>query len=332
MALRHALIIAPLLLAISACETAQENPNYKYSSTYGTQAPQALAQNSRHPDQTQTAAPVRYVSTAPAQSSNIVQTSTQTVGPNGTYTRVNHECLDKERTRTLIGAGIGGSAGALAGNKLIGGTKGTLIGAAAGGVAGYGLGDVSVNCDPIPVQASTQQAIITPAYNPAGSVTTSPVIEPYPPVFASADTTQAYTPSLTEDAYSADTEGTPGYEALQQSQSLSAEAGSGYAVQSYEQQSYGSGGQYTSVPEQPLALAPAPPQIIVPAATPANLPEWPQSHTALSGNYTVKAGDTIYSLSRNLCTSVTSVQQMNQLDRDFSIQIGQILKLPTSEC
>jgi len=76
MALRHTLIIAPLLLAIAACETAQENPNYKYSSTYGNTAPQVLAANSRHPDQTQTSAPVRYVSTAPTTTTyngNIVQ-------------------------------------------------------------------------------------------------------------------------------------------------------------------------------------------------------------------------------------------------------------------
>lgn len=194
MALRHAFIVAPLLLTLTACETAQENPNYKYSSTYGEQAPQALAQNSRHPEQIQAAAPVRYVNTTSATpySQNIVQTSAQTSSQasavNGTYTRVNHECLDSERTRTLIGAGIGGSVGALAGNKLIGGTKGTLIGAAAGGVAGYGIGDKTIDCDPIAVEAPTQQAVITPAYNPStynsgGYAASNTQTQSYPTVF-----------------------------------------------------------------------------------------------------------------------------------------------------
>jgi len=76
MAIRHTLIIAPLLLALTACETAQENPNYKYSSTYKETAPH-LAQNSRHPDQVQSPAPVRYVNTTPVQQgTQTIQTST----------------------------------------------------------------------------------------------------------------------------------------------------------------------------------------------------------------------------------------------------------------
>jgi len=162
MALRHILLIAPVVLALAACETAQENPNYQYSSTYGQQAPQALAQNSRHPDQIQ-AAPVRYETQAPAQAtSRVIQASAQsgTIGSSpSTYTRVNHECLNQERQRSLIGAGLGGTIGAIAGKKIVGGTKGTLIGAAAGGAAGYGIGDKTIKCDPVTIQAPTQQAV-----------------------------------------------------------------------------------------------------------------------------------------------------------------------------
>ena len=335
MALRHTLLIAPVLLAFAACETAQENPNYKYSSTYGQQAPQALAQNSRNPNQIQVA-PVRYETVVPnrpaprviqASSQTPGQTYGQTYGQTGgqsasgaAYTRVNHECLNQERRRTLIGAGLGGTLGAIAGNKILGGTKGTVIGAAAGGAAGYGLGDQTLNCDPIAVQAPIQQAVITPAYSPVAAqpaplqqIVAQPVLE--------AD----YTPSLTENTYSADTLGTPGFEAMQQSQSLDSPApqyNSQY-VQAAPLELAGS-----AEPQQPrTARAP-----IVQAATPSVQPAWPQSRTEFGGTYVVKSGDTVYSLSRQQCTTVSAVQSLNNLDQNYNIQLGQTLRLPASEC
>lgn len=351
MALRNAFIVAPLLLTLAACETAQENPNYKYSSTYGDQAPQALAQNSRHPEQIQAAAPVRYVNTTPTtpHNLNIVQTSsTQAHAVNGTYTRVNHECLNSERTRTLVGAGLGGSAGAIAGNKLIGGTKGTLIGAAAGGIAGYGIGDKTIDCDPIPVQASTQQAIITPAYSPSthnsGTISASNTQSAsYPIVFEPQATTISasntdYTPSLTEQHYSADTVGTPGYEVFQQSQYQSETVN---AAETYQYEAQGVAPltsapvteNYAGYPAPSLtALPPVAPQSVVQVATPPNVPSWPEAQSQIGSDYIIKAGDTVYSLSRNLCTSVANIQSLNNLDRQFNIQAGQTLKLPSSEC
>jgi len=306
MALRHTLLIAPVLLALAACETAQENPNYKYSSTYGQQAPQALAQNSRTQTQLQTA-PVRYVTNTPNQASGpVIQASTQTAD-GASYTRVNHACLNQERQRSLIGAGLGGSIGAIAGKKLVGGTKGTLIGAAAGGVAGYGIGDQTIKCDPVTAQAPTQQAVITPAYS-SNTANTAPL----QPIYAEPAAGSDYTPSLTENTYSSDTIGTPGFEAMQQSQSLN--------VTSPE---------YSQPVAAPYSQQD---QIIVPAATPSRPPVWPQSRTEIGGNYIVKAGDTVYSLSRQRCATVSSVQSLNNLDHDYNIQVGQALKLPASEC
>ena len=327
MALRHTLLIAPLLLVIGACETAQENPNYKYSSTYGEQAPQVFAQNSRHPDQVQ-AAPVRYVQSVPSQTQPITQASAVTAyspdNSTGTYTRVNHECLDKERNRTLIGAGLGGSAGALAGNKLIGGTKGTLIGAAAGGVAGYGLGDASINCDPVEVHTQGAAPVIASAYNTPNATTHLAASETASSQTYEQSSTEAiYTASPTETIYNSETVGTPGYEAIQQSQTLSADvsatAPNAYPapVQSYTPPAY----------ETYAAAEP-----IVPANALGTQNIWSEGYNNVGGNYTVQAGDTIYSLSRNLCTTVGELKTLNSLDNKFSINVGQTLQLPTSKC
>jgi len=45
----------------------------------------------------------------------------------GTYSRVDQECLRREKNHELIGAAVGGSLGAWAGKELIGGTTGTSI-------------------------------------------------------------------------------------------------------------------------------------------------------------------------------------------------------------
>ena len=328
MALRHTLLIAPLLITIGACETAQENPNYKYSSTYGEQAPQVFAQNSRHPDQAGQvqAVPVRYVRSVPSQSQPITQasanTSYTTASPSGTYTRVNHECLNQERTRTLIGAGLGGTAGAFAGDKLIGGTKGTIIGAVAGGAAGYGLGNASINCEPVPVHVQATTPAIAPAYVPQATTHAASSHTYSQPTYAQSNSTATYSPSPTESAYNSDTVGTPGYEAVRQSQSLSADASTTapsttYTAQSYAQPSYEA---YTSA------------ESIVPATAPETQELWSNSYNQLGGNYIVEQGDTVYSLSRNICAKVDELKTLNSLDQNFSIKAGQSLQLPASKC
>ena len=303
MAVRHTFIIAPLLLALVACETAQENPNYEYSSTYEKTAPH-LAQNSRHPDQIQSPAPVRYVNSTPLQqSAQTIQTSSSTTIPTTysntsstqqVYTRVDSNCA----------------------------TQG-------------------INCQPQSVTAAHQQAIIASAHTPSiqQNQTNAYLLathqnEPVNNVFA-ASSEQDYTPSLTENAYSADSVGTPGYEALRQSQSLSAD--NSYVAPSPSQTTaFASAPQTTPLTSNSDGFTgqsfvnTAPP--IVPVATPQNIPAWPQAHTDLGTNYTIKAGDTVYSLSRSICSSVSAVQTLNNLDQNFSIQVGQTLQLPASAC
>lgn len=326
MALRHTLLIAPILLALSACETAQENPNYKYSSTYGEQVPQVFAQNSRNPAHSSSqaqVAPVRYVQTTPSSSQTqyvrqaSAITTTSSGAPAATYTRVNHECLDQERTRTLIGAGLGGSAGAFAGNKIIGGTKGTLIGAAVGGTAGYGLGDASLNCEPVQIHTQAAAPVITPAYSPSATTHLASSQTYSQQTYTQPNPSAGYSPSPTESAYNADTVGTPGYEAVQASLNAEASAPAVSPVQAYAPPAYN-----IATPEQS----------IVPATAQNTQPLWPNSYNQLGGNYIVEAGDTVYSLSRNLCTTVSDLKTLNNLDQSFSINAGQTLQLPASKC
>ena len=51
-----------------------------------------------------------------------------------------------------------------------------------------------------------------------------------------------------------------------------------------------------------------------------------------AGNYTVKQGDTMYSLSRGLCVSLDYLVQTNGIGGDYAIKIGQPLNLPASQC
>jgi len=288
MALRHTLIMAPVLLAITACETAQENPNYKHSSTYASNVPSQLAQNSRHPDRIQAshqqaAAPVRYenstytTSTTTAHNSNIIQASSQSSQVNGTYTRVNGDCFSQNRT--YVGTGL--------------------------------------DCNPAPVQASTQQAVITPAYTPNHTVLANhqaaPTNEPLQRVFAQPVSQPEYTPSPTENTYSSDSVGTPGYEVFRQAQSgtqttvtpsptpqsvgtqpLSV-AAPPPAYQAYQPPAQPvSAPQYAAI--QPNSnIAPSTQAYsetqetaVVPVTTPAAVPQWPSSQTPLGGGYIVK--------------------------------------------
>jgi len=76
-----------------------------------------------------------------------------------TYTRVNHECLKKEKNHELLGSAIGGTIGAIAGEKLIGGTEGVVIGAGLGGAAGYGIGDKAVDTGTPGYQVMSSQTV-----------------------------------------------------------------------------------------------------------------------------------------------------------------------------
>ena len=66
--------------------------------------------------------------------------------------------------------------------------------------------------------------------------------------------------------------------------------------------------------------------------TGTQMPDSVRIRPSVGGNYTVKQGDTVYSLSRQTCVGVNVIQSMNGLNTDFAIKIGQSLTLPASVC
>jgi len=315
---------------LAACATQQENPNYVYSTKY----------KAATPTTTYASAPANYVQSAATTTYASASTSSS-----GTYSRVDQDCLRKEKNHELIGAGLGGSLGAWAGKELIGGTKGTVIGASLGGAAGYGIGDKTVNCDPqtyvmqdqpAPVGSTYQAA--TPSYS---STVSSPATYQVPATheYAPADSNrvvyqsphiQYQAPTDTEFETIADT-GTPGYQVLQ-SQVITQPA--------------------------PVAVAQAP-QIVSPSpvststsSSGAQLVDYDYSENVISANtfiapeysetrllgggayntHLVAEGDTVYSMARRLCVGVHDIQSLNGLNSNFGIKIGDSLKLPASRC
>lgn len=320
--LRNSLTSAPLApmvlassvaaLALTACATAQENPNYQHSTRYQGSSPYTVTgQATTTPASYQTrSSPIVYDSPAGYSSVTqqpVYQANSQYSTPS--YTQVNHDCLSKEMNRQLIGGAVGGAAGAFAGKELIGGTKGTVAGALVGGVAGYGIGDKSINCDPVPVVAQPTQMIASPTYYPTTQPYQPAQVVPSTP-YTTAETmpyvVQPSPPATPTDTYYGDTVGTPGYEAIRQSQIETATPS--VATTTYQPAT----GTVTAAMSQEQYANP------------------------IQGGYgilhTVVQNDTVYSLSRKLCSSVDEIQAMNGIDSNYSIKIGQNLKLPSSKC
>ena len=279
-------LIAPITAALlmSACASTHENPNYEYSTRYEVAQP---VQYASAPQSVQPAAPVTYQASHQAQPA--------------TYTRVNHECLNKETDRQLIGTGIGAVAGGVIGNETIGGTKGTVIGAAIGGAAGYGIADKSINCDPVSIPIAQQSPIVAEAYSPE-------TIEPtYRYASIAGTETSLRTDTAIEaptDIASEDTFGTPGY----------------HAVQAAEIDA-----------QTPDEINPVPPKILVSSTMSASSGN---SVTIPAGSYRheIVEGDTVYSLSRQRCVGVHDIRALNNLDANYAIRLGDFLMLPASQC
>jgi len=286
------------IVALAACATPQENPHYKYSSKYKG-APSTTVAQSHTSIQT---APVNYGAPSSA--------STQ----QATYTRVNHECLKKEKNRELLGAGLGGTIGAIAGKELIGGTKGAVIGAGLGGAAGYGVGDKTVNCDPETFVMEQSQPVVSTAYvAPAQPAAVTQ------PASIAATTTYA-SPTDTEfDSISAT--GTPGYQVLQAQTVEIYEAPSPVSAAT----SYGSSAQEVSYDYTANTVEASAATVAIPSETRI-------LGGSAYGSHLVKDGDTVYSLSRQLCVGVSDIQALNGLDANYGINIGDQLQLPASNC
>ena len=262
---------------LSACATPQENPYYKYSSQYKG-APVTVAEAGTVFE----TAPVSYE----AVSYETVQSPT--------YTRVNHECLKKEKNHELLGGAVGGTIGAVVGKELIGGTKGTIIGAGLGGAAGYGIGDKSVTCDPQPVVTTQTAPIVSQAY-------VSPTDTGFAPL---------------------SDQGTPGYQVLQ-----------GQTVEMFETPSALPSTQTVAIPQAQEVDYDYTANTIAVSANNFAVPSETQIiGGGTFGSHIVKQGDTVYSLSRQLCVDLGDIRSLNNLDASYGISIGQTLRLPAPRC
>jgi len=169
--------------------------------------------------------------------------------------------------------------------------------------------------------------------------------------------------SPTERAYDTDRmQGTPGYEMMRAQQGAApSQSNQG---QSYQGQPYPAAPapSYQNPPapdytpyQPPVAAAPAPrgPQPVPydygqnmvareAAPTRQTAPNYDDSYdrgragTAANigtgQSYTVRQGDTIYSLARRLCAPMTDITGPNGIGSNYAISIGQTLSLPNSRC
>ncbi len=307
-----ALIAAAALM--SACSTTQENPIYQQSTKYKASSPYKVATTS--PAQAQTYQASHIQPSAP------VTYQSQTVAPaQATYTQVNHECLNKENNRQILGTAIGGAAGALAGNEIIGGTKGTVIGAVAGGAAGYGIADKSINCDPIAVPVADSQPYVSPAYTSAAPQPT------YTYASVAGTETELTAPEITTpevpisgeaptDAEYGDTFGTPGYHAIQS-------ADNGYSIAAET--------ETIELGTTEDAIIPVRPRFYMSdSAGGASASSEPAKTHGM--RHEIVEGDTVYSLARERCVGIEDIRYLNNLEENFAIRLGDYLTLPASQC
>ncbi len=356
---------------VSACSTTQENPIYQQNAKYKVHSPYSTSSESTAGQATTSYAsysnstPTVYTNSSTPQ---IYHASTNHFGE-VSHTQVNHSCLDKEGNRKLIGTGVGGAVGALAGNEIIGGTKGVIIGAVVGGAAGYGAGDISVNCDPIPVQPQTHSSMpasysytsqqSVPATTSYSSTTyaASTAHTGYPTTVQAETVTAAPSATVTSESYNAptdmaygDTIGTPGYHAMQANGELDETRTASISlpdpspmnvpatpIPSPEPAPVAAARPNTGYPQYTSQAYPAPstpstPQYqSLPQAAPAPAPV--QQLAQSDGNmHLVVEGDTVYSLSRKLCVGVEDIRQLNNLNGAFNIRLDEYIRLPASRC
>ncbi len=256
------------------------------------------------PQYTQNRAPVSY-----AQPVNASYQTTQSRA-------AEQDCRRQETNRELIGGAVGGSVGAYAGKKVIGGTKGIVAGAALGGIVGYGIGDISTNCAPSSVQSSA------PAYSNAG-YQSAPAYNATPANYEQMRCPVGTRPHSSGSCLLDDPNA-----------KLNSETFTGVPTPAPQQvQAPARTQQYVITASTSPVSAPMAAPIAAPVSAPIYTPVG-TSVTRQSGaaNYRVVSGDTVYSLARRLCVPVTSIQGSNGLDANYGIQIGQSLQLPNSQC
>ncbi len=283
----------------TACATPQVNPHYKYSTKYP-QAP-AATQMASAPA---TTVPVTYHGSEGdygyTQNASY-NTVAQPVGHAVSLEQARQDCDISEQNYKVAGAAIGGVVGALAGKKLAGDddeTLGLVGGAALGAAAGYGAGDMMVDCDVSAAPSSVVEQEL--AYRPATDTAEIPA------VYTSEAMVETGGQNISQYEYN---EG-------------------GYAVSIAQEQAI--------VPEVTRAVIIAPEAIVETrevAITSPVIMATPIPASAPKGTtYIVQEGDTAWSLSRKSCSSPQDIRALNSLEGDFLIKAGEAILLPSSSC
>jgi len=334
---RHLCLGLGLSVCLAACSTVQENPNYQYSTKYRGTSDTSYASNGA----TTTTASYTQASSQSYQGQTY---QGQTYSGSTASYEAQQDCRRKESNREIIGGAAGGTLGAFAGKKLIGGTAGTIAGAAIGGVAGYGIGDISVDCSPQPSYqpAPTQSYQQPQVYQPGQSanVYTSPA--PIQAPIAAPTDTQYVDQSVT---------GTPGYEAFQtQGQAVEVAPSTAYSTPGTINPSTvtisGPVHAASAHASQTATISNGAVEVrdydysanLISADTAIENLSYPADEARiLNGvaalqSYTVQPGDTVYGLSRKLCVGVADIQTSNNLNANYGINIGQTINLPQSRC
>ena len=212
---------------------------------------------------------------------------------NAGYTRIDQKCLSKETNRKIVGAVAGGAIGALAGRK-IGGKKKTLgtLGGAAIGGAA-GYGIADKTINCDPVYVPVAQQ--APIVTPAYQPQPAPQTQPNinTASYAAVPEYQSPTQSISETTQAPGNAGTPGY----------------YAVQA-------------DIPQTNI-------QSYVPQATQSN--PIAANHIGTI-RHRVITGDTVYSLARTSCTSVSELKELNGINDEFYIRVGEEITIPATRC
>ena len=316
-------IVSGFALSLAACAASpdinpihQQSTQYKGSTPYSVSAP-APVQQATYRTQVQSQSATNYQ----AQPANYSTTTYAAQAPapvsyqgqQASYTQINQECLAKEGDRKIIGTVAGGVVGGLAGRAIAGDNKtlGTVAGAAIGGAAGFGIADKTINCDPVSIPTQ-QTATVAQAYQPATTTTYSaPTPAPTTTTYAAttpAPVTNTYqsvttAPAIQETTTGFGDAGTPGYYAVNGTPDHTPEVLP--PTQVYQAPTYAS--QTTTVYSN-------------------------QAATAGTRNHTLVAGDTVYSLARSACVSVTEFKQLNNIDDQYYIRAGDQILMPASRC
>jgi len=317
-----------LTLGLAACSTVQENPTSNGATT--------------------TAATYTPASSQSYSSQPSYQTATSQAAE--------ARCRNKESNREIIGGAAGGALGAFAGKKLIGGTAGTIAGAAIGGTAGYGLGDISVDCSPQqsyqPAQVQTYQSAPAPVYQAAPATYTQPAsvqtVSTHPVYTQPIHTPTVIQTAPTDAQYAGQVvSGTPGYAATQGSEVQTIRETTQYQNASPHLGNVHNGIQTSAVQTRSVYNGNGASEItgydysdnLISADTAINAQNGFGTQTRVLGSqtgalqsYTVQPGDTVYGLSRKLCVGISDIQSPNNINANYGINIGQSLRLPQSRC